>query len=97
MREAEMSRNTGRGMDNDRLPKRVSVLASGEEWRFQQPGATKRGVDLAPASTYEVVTRQMVERLTDDLAEIKSRLDGLLFMVAGAIVLDLVIRLTTLS
>ena len=50
---------------------------------------------MAPASTYEALTRQMVDRLTVDLAEIKSRLDGLLFMVAGAIVLDLVIRLAT--
>jgi hypothetical protein len=35
----------------------------------------------------------MVERLADDLGEIKGRLDGLLFMVAGAIVLDVVMRL----
>jgi len=55
----------------------------------------ERAVDLAPTSTYEALTRQMVDRLTVDLAEIKSRLDGLLFMVAGAIVLDLVIRLAT--
>jgi hypothetical protein len=51
-------------------------------------------VDLSPASAYEAVTRQMVEALADDLREIKSRLNGLLWMVAGAIVIDLVIRLS---
>jgi len=51
-------------------------------------------VDLSPASAYEAVTRQMVEALADDLREIKRRLDGLLWMVAGAIVIDIVIRLS---
>jgi hypothetical protein len=35
----------------------------------------------------------MVESLADELKEIKGRLDGLLWMVAGAILLDLVLRL----
>ncbi len=50
-------------------------------------------VDLRPASAYEAVTRQMVETLTDELREIKLRLNNLVFMLAGAIVLDVVIRL----
>lgn len=60
------------------------------------PGPASRSVDLAPASAYEALTRQMVERLVVDLAEIKVRLDGLLFMVAGAIVLDVVLRVAAL-
>lgn len=55
------------------------------------------GVDMRPASAYEAVTREMVESLRSELAEIKSRLNGLLFMVAGAIVLDIVARLAGLS
>jgi hypothetical protein len=51
-------------------------------------------VDLSPASAYEAVTRQMVEALADDIREIKGRLNGLLWMVAGAIVIDIVIRLS---
>jgi hypothetical protein len=50
-------------------------------------------VDLEPASTYEVVTRQMVESLADDLREIKGRLNGLLWMIAGAMVLEIALRL----
>ena len=50
-------------------------------------------VDLTPGSVYEAITRQMVEALGKDLTEIKGRLNGLLWMVAGAILLDLLIRL----
>ena len=50
-------------------------------------------VELRPSSAYEAVTRQMVEALTDDLKEIRGRLNGLLWMVAGAILLDVVMRL----
>jgi hypothetical protein len=50
-------------------------------------------LDLAPATAYEVVTRQMVEALGADLREIKDRLNGLLFLVAGAVVVGLTLRL----
>ena len=52
-------------------------------------------VDLGPASTYEALTRQMVERMSDDLDEIKGRLNGLLFLVAWAVILDTLARLVT--
>lgn len=51
-------------------------------------------LDLKPASVYEAVTRQKVEALAEDIKEIKGRLNGLLWMVASAILLDLVLRLT---
>ena len=49
-------------------------------------------VAMGPGSAYEAVTRQMVEGLGEELREIKGRLNGLVFMVAGAIVVDVVIR-----
>jgi len=49
-------------------------------------------VDMRPGSAYEAVTRQMVEGLERELHEIRQRLDGLLFMVAGALVVDVVLR-----
>ena len=52
-------------------------------------------LDLAPRSTYEVVTRQMVMTLQRDLEEIKSRLNSLMAMVAGAVVVDIILRLAT--
>jgi hypothetical protein len=48
------------------------------------------GIDLKPTSAYEAVTRQMVESLSDDLKEIKSRLNNLFFVIAGGILLDLI-------
>jgi hypothetical protein len=36
----------------------------------------------------------MVEGLRDELREIKSRLNGLLFLVAGAMLVDMALRLT---
>jgi hypothetical protein len=58
------------------------------------PGSPKQPVSLEPASAYEAVTRQMVLGLAEDFKEIKTRLNGLLFMVAGSLLLDLVLRLT---
>jgi hypothetical protein len=50
-------------------------------------------VDERPRSVYEVVTRQMLEELKRDVAEVKGRVNTLLWMVAGAIVVDMVVRL----
>lgn len=55
------------------------------------------GTDLVPASAYEAVTRQMVEGLEEDLAEIKGRLNGLLWMMAGAIVVDILARVAGIA
>ena len=67
----------------------AALRARVARWR---EGAERTGVDLAPWSAYEAMTRQKVEALADDLKEIKGRLNGLLWMVAGAIVLDVLLR-----
>ena len=51
-------------------------------------------VDLAPKSAHEALTRQMVSDLAADLSEVKSRVNAMLWLVAGAVVVDVVIRLT---
>jgi uncharacterized protein YjeT (DUF2065 family) len=53
----------------------------------------RTGVDLGPASAYEALTRQMVEQVVDELDEIKGRLNGLLFLVTGAVIVDALTRL----
>jgi len=50
-------------------------------------------LDLRPATAFEAITRQMVESLTEELREIKSRLNGLIFMMVGAILLEIVSRM----
>ncbi|MCC7024024.1 MAG: hypothetical protein IT338_14465 [Thermomicrobiales bacterium] len=56
------------------------------------PGQGRQAVSLEPASAYEAVTRQMVLDLGEELREIKGRLNGLLFLVAGSVLLDVVLR-----
>ena len=48
-------------------------------------------------SVFQAVTRQMVEMLSEELREIRHRVDGLLWMGAGAILIDTVLRLTGLN
>ena len=43
-------------------------------------------------SAFEAVTRQMVDTVSDELREIRHRLDNLLWMVIGAILLDTGLR-----
>src|SRR5437763_548388 len=68
----------------------VTLGEAVQRWRRGMDG----GVELRPASAYEAVTRQMVESLRDDLHEIKGRLNGLLFMVAGTVLLDVALRVS---
>lgn len=56
-------------------------------------GGPAGGIDLGPASVYEAITRQMVESMRDELREIKSRLNTLLFMMIGAIMVELAMRI----
>lgn len=56
-------------------------------------GGPAGGIDLGPASVYEVITRQMVDSLRDELREIKSRLNTLLFMMIGAIMVEFAMRI----
>ena len=50
-------------------------------------------VDDRPRSVYEVVTRRMLEDLKEDVSEVKGRVNALLWLVAGAVVLEMVVRL----
>ncbi len=50
-------------------------------------------VDLRPANTYEAITRQMVDSLQAEMREIRGRLNSLIFMMIGAILLDVFSRI----
>lgn len=53
-------------------------------------------IDLAPKSAHEAVTRQMVSDLAADLNEVKNRVNAMLWLVAGAVVVDVALRLAAL-
>ncbi len=79
-----MSTSTDR-MHHHRFASRVSDPS--------EPPTDHDSLDLRPASVFEAITRQMVESLTEELREIKSRLNGLIFMTIGAILLEIVSRM----
>jgi hypothetical protein len=63
--------------------------ATGGGQRYESDGP----VDDRPRSVYEVVTRRMLEDLKEDVSEVKGRVNTLLWLVAGAVVLEMVVRL----
>lgn len=53
--------------------------------------STTNGV--TPRSTYEAVTRQMVESLTYEVRDVKQRVNHLITLIVGAILLEVFMRL----
>jgi hypothetical protein len=49
-------------------------------------------IDERPQSVYELITRQMLNDLRADLDEIRSRVNALLWLTVGAVLLDFVMR-----
>lgn len=52
-------------------------------------------VDLAPATAFEAVTRQMVTDLASEISELRRRIDTLFYVVVSAIVVDVLGRLVS--
>jgi hypothetical protein len=50
-------------------------------------------VDDRPRSVYELMTRRMLDEMREDVNDIKGRVNALLWMVAGAVVLEFIVRL----
>ncbi len=61
--------------------------------RVQAPGQETPPLDDKPRSVYEMITRQMLEDLKSDVAEVKGRVNALIWLVIGAVVADFVMRL----
>ncbi len=50
-------------------------------------------VAVAPASAFEAVLEQRLKELEAQVEEVKGRVNGLLFLVAGTVLLEVVLRL----
>ncbi|MDP2726494.1 MAG: hypothetical protein Q8P59_03020 [Dehalococcoidia bacterium] len=50
-------------------------------------------ISLSPGCAYGVRYAQLLEDLQKDVAEVKARLNGLLFLLAGTVALDIVLKL----
>ncbi len=70
------------------------MLGYGREVRIEK-GMKDDGageVDERPKSVYELITRRMLEELREDIGEVKSRVNALLWLMVGAILMELVMR-----
>ena len=72
---------------NERPADRLAYLVR------QRRKEQKEGVDLAPSSAYEAVTRQMVSDLGREIGYLRRRMDTLFYVVVSAIVVDVLGRL----
>ena len=93
--ELPTSRVTDSEARTARLRQAIANLrgAGAEGRRGQEPGQAE-SVDLTPKSAHEAITRQMVTDLAADVAEVKTRVNAVLWLLAGAVGVDVVMRLT---
>jgi len=57
------------------------------------PPVDERSLETMSAPAFRAVIAERLRALERDLAEVRSRVNGLLFVVAGAVVTQLVLRL----
>ncbi len=69
------------------------TLRRGRARRDQPPEPPPEPLDVNPRSVYEIVTRQMLEALSDDVKAVRERVDALFFMLVASIAIDLLLRL----
>jgi hypothetical protein len=74
---------------DDARTKRLQRAIAG----LRAAGHEVSAVDLAPKSAHEALTRQMVSDLAADVSELKSRVNAMLWLVAGAVLVDVAMRL----
>ena len=86
-------RATRRLRSGEELRERVRVLRAASAGRAARWERGRPEIDLDPASVYELLTRQMVGDLAEELREIRLRVNGLIFVTVGAVVADIILRL----
>lgn len=59
--------------------------------RIRDRGA-RSALNVEPATTYEVVTRQMVDDLIREVTAVRQRVDSLFYLVIAAIVGNILLR-----
>lgn len=82
-------------MAEDAAQRRRARSGAALEARLRERGGRRDEppLNLDPRSAYEVLTRQMVAALTEELREIRQRVNGLIFITIAAVIADVVVRL----
>ena len=86
-------RATRRLRSGEELRERVRALRAESAGRAVREEWGRPEIDLDPASVYELLTRQMVADLAEELREIRLRVNGLVFVTVGAVLADIILRL----
>jgi hypothetical protein len=71
----------------------ANLRGAGTEGRHTPEPGRAESVDLTPKSAHEAITRQMVTDLAADVAEVKTRVNAVLWLLASAVAIDVVMRL----
>ena len=64
-------------------------------WRRAAKTEAVTVIDLAPSSGFDVLIQERIRGLEDGLREIKSRVNGLIFLVAGVVIVQVVLRVVS--
>ena len=72
-----------RHLNSERLRKAIG--------RFRRP--TRAAVDLSPGSPFEALLDARLKALEQQLEEVKGRVHGLMFLLAGAVIVQVVMGL----
>lgn len=71
---------------------RRAIDRTGAAARGWAPPRFGPGAELAPDSAFDVQMRERVRGLEDGLKEVKDRINGLIFLVVGAVVVQVALR-----
>ena len=61
-------------------------------WRGAAKTKVVTAIDLAPSSGFDVLIQEQIRGLEDGLKEIKGRVNGMIFLVAGIVIVQVVLR-----
>lgn len=81
----------------NRHRRKRSTAGESEQSGPSQSRRAGQPLDLRPGCVYGVVTRERVDDLTNELREIKARINYLFSLVAGAIIIDVLLRISGLG
>ena len=75
-------------MKNGKLKETIQRLASGSR-TVGQPSR----IDMSPGCAFGAVIEQRLQDMERNLADLKARLNGLIFLVVGAVLVEVIMRL----
>jgi hypothetical protein len=61
--------------------------------RNERDRTSNASAELTPRSTYEAVTREMVRALSGEVRDVKHRINQLITLIVGTILLEVLMRL----